>query len=167
MTTPARLRSQLHAIAALHANVAERLPAFLATTRAIADQHDGYPTTASGADRGGTSSTSDTTSTERAVLARLSTSSGTGPVRAWDDVEDLLRAVALGYSNVLSVFNEYVERMTEDDKRRARCTGDGTPDGAACTAWAEPGRKGMCIACYKRSWRAQRGTSGTDAERAA
>jgi hypothetical protein len=122
----------------------------------VLEQHDGYPTTASGADRGGGGSSSVESSTERAVLGRLGHNNHTGPVRARDDVADLLRAATLAYSNVLSIFDDYVTRLTDDDKRRLRCTGDGTPDGATCTSWAEPGRRGMCIRCYTRVRRAER-----------
>jgi hypothetical protein len=165
MTHPRQLRNQIHALGEMHANITHRLAGFIAATHAALEQHDGYPTTASGSDTGGgTTGRSTDSSTERAVFGRLGHGNHAGPVRARDDVVDFLQSAVVAYDNVLKIFDEYVTRLTDEDKRRMRCTGDGTPDGAVCDSWAEPGRRGMCIRCYTRSRRA---TSATSDERAA
>jgi hypothetical protein len=164
MTHPNRIASQWAALHAIHGSIHDRLDRALAAAWIDTAQHDGHRSTASGADSGPGGS-SDHTTVERAVLARLGGDERhPGPVERLAELADLIGAAALAYRHITDIVDRWAPKMTEDDRRRARCIGDGTPEGATCSRYAsvspttgQANRKGMCEACYARQRRRHNG----------
>jgi hypothetical protein len=153
MSNPTRIRTQLHALDQLHQLITGRYQPFIKSVRLTLAENDGYPKTASGADRSGSSSGGPpSSSTERAAVANLD-GGRISATRDLTEVADLLGAAAIAYKGVLEVFERYVQGLSDADRRRLQCVGDGTPEGATCTAYASPNHGGMCAACYMRKRR--------------
>lgn len=136
--------------------LAARIPRTLTAILREASDHDGYKHTASGADTG-PHSHSDTSSTEAAVLHRLETGSGSGPVEdAWE-IDDYLRSIDVALRNIARICDKHGTPLTPSDLERLRCIGTGTPDGAVCTDYADPNRRdGRCTRCGPSYDRAQK-----------
>jgi hypothetical protein len=154
VSNPTRLRNQIAALAEIHGIITRRLDPFIVSARLTLSENDGFPKTASGADRGtGTTGTTNSSSVERAAVANLD-AGRISPTRDLAEVADLLGSAAIAYRNILQVFDRYVIGLTDDEKRRLRCIGDDTPEGAVCDNYADPHRQGRCVACYHRARRA-------------
>ena len=150
--TPNRVSAQIDAISKMAHNLTEQRRGALAALRLRVEGCDGYPSTASGADKppGG----HGTSSVESAALRRLGEEDDrrrAGPVTDLEDASDFLAAAALALDNVSRIFGRYITGLTDSERQALRCIGDGTPDGATCERWAT--RKGMCDAHYMASRR--------------
>ena len=154
MTTPRTIRARVTTarinLTHLEARIAAALDALTAEER----DHDGYPTSASGADRGpgggGLVIAVDgdrvpVTSVEHAVLTRHR---GTFPL---DELDDLVRTAAHALDLAVNFCLRHTPGVTAADLSRLRCAGDDTPTGASCTQLADPRRTdGLCIDCGRR-----------------
>jgi hypothetical protein len=153
-----RIREQAAAIAALTMQVRDRLPAAIEQLRRELDELDGYPSTASGADRqrGGTA---ELTSVEAAAHARLGDLSGTRPrlgaSSKLEHIESTLGSVAAELGKVLGILDALV--VAPVDPKKYRCIGDtGEPHSYR---WCRPecsniqevqSRHGLCVSCRQR-----------------
>lgn len=131
--------------------ITDRLPRTLAAIAQAATLHDGYPSTASGADTG-PHGHSDTSSTERAVLHRLhepdDPKKRPGPiVDAWQ-IDDFLQSIETALRNIHAICDRHTQPLTPADLERLRCIGTGDHEGASCTQYADPNRRdGRCTRC--------------------
>ena len=116
-------------------------PALAALHRA-ANQHDSYPTTTSGRDRGPHGNT-ELTRIEAAAHHRLGqindeTGGRPGPTtEAWDLYDHVACAdQALEHAIWIAERNLTIDRLTDSERKALRCIGDDTPEGATCTDYA-------------------------------
>jgi hypothetical protein len=171
MTTPRRIRDSLTEVAHLVALLRDRLHPALVALRRELDDIDGFPSSASGADRqrGGTA---ELTSVEAAAHARLGDLAGQrrmGASTKLDAIGNTLAGVTAELRRLLSMLDGMTPVQIE--YTRVRCIGDtGEPHSylwvnATCENVAEPieaSRLGLCVSCRQRRTRALR-----DAEREA
>lgn len=171
MTTPRRIRDSLTEVVHLVAILRDRLQPALTQLRRELDDIDGFPSSASGADRQ-RSGTAELTSVEAAAHARLGDLAGQrrmGASTKLDAIGNTLAGVTAELRRLLAMLDGMTSVPVEYAK--VRCIGDtGEPHShlwvrPECENIAEPqesSRLGLCVSCRQRRTRALR-----DAEREA
>lgn len=149
MTNPRHVTTDIARAAVLLEIVRTRAPSAIRAITLNLSDLDGYPTTASGADRGPGGGTVSS-STERAALARLH---DRGPTSDLDELHDCIRTARHALDLALGVIDRVMPAaLTTVDLRRLRCIGTGDAAGSTCEQWADPTRRdGRCVDCGRRS----------------
>ena len=166
MTTPRRIKESLSEVVQLVHALRDKLPSALVALRRDLDDLDGYPATASGADRqpGGTA---ELTSVEAAAHARLGDLAGhqrrMGASRKLDTIGTALTSIVAELHRLLALMDGVGK--VNIDYAKARCVGDtGEPHShlwvrPECENIAEApeqSRLGLCVSCRQRRTRALR-----------
>jgi hypothetical protein len=151
MTTARTILTRVRAASIGVSTLTQRVDAALANIKAERDALDGFKSTASGADVGPRGN-SNTSSTERAAIARLS---GKGE---WTEVTtpyevfgDLTTALTHIIDLIHNECNHWTKTRTLEEEavlNSLRCIGTGNPDGSTCTQFATDARSdGRCLDC--------------------
>lgn len=143
MNTPHQIRRQLATLTTQNTVLTAILPMALDHLELKLRVADGYPSTASGSDVGGGSTgTSEHSSTEQAVLTRLGHNdrddAAIGAQAVLDEIADYLHAATLGAGHALKLVNNQAVGHAHADRHRLRCRGTEDAQGATCEQWACP-----------------------------
>jgi hypothetical protein len=115
---------------------------------------DGYPSTASGADRGGGRSNDETSVTERTAINRIG-HTRPGPTSIQDELYDWLKTANHALTKAIDLCDKHTPRTHIPPPR---CDGRGLEGyehwGEPCTRSAD--KAGLCEAHYKRCYRWRR-----------
>jgi hypothetical protein len=161
VTHPRAIRNQLHAVNLLNGLINIRLPDTINALTARLNQHDGYPSTASGSDSG-PRGTSELTPTEAAAHRRLGDAESLhgfkykpGPTATLYDIDELLGILHRAATQLLDICDTRGPRPTTTIPT---CDGRGIEGfdqwGEACDRTAD--KAGMCAMHYQRCYRWRR-----------